>query len=94
MLLPMVPFAYLAGSMAGGMLTSAGYHAGKQVVLEVQSQGGIGTVLPATLSDGANVGKEVIASLNINEHVTDFKESVVTTTEKGQILIQSFDKSK
>ena len=61
MLLPMVPFAYLAGSMAGGMLASAGYDVAQNLVVEVKNEGGLAAILPEKITNGKAVGKQVIA---------------------------------
>lgn len=87
MLLPMVPFAYLAGSMAGGMLASAGYDVAKDVVVEVKNEGGLSAILPEGITDGVAVGKEAIAKLKPSEIQPELVNLRLTTTPDNQIKI-------
>ncbi len=87
MLLPMIPFAYLAGSMAGGILASAGYSAGKQVVMKVIDADGFGAILPSEVTNAFNVAKDVIASFDLKEKASDFKNAVVSTSTNGMIYV-------
>lgn len=84
-LLPMIPFAFLAGSMAGGMLAAAGFDSGKKVVMEVMDTGGLGAVLPEQLVDGYNVGKDFVAHMSIDSAKSFFKNAVVSTNIDGKI---------
>lgn len=88
-LLPLFPFAYLAGSMAGGMLASMGYTKGKEVVLEINSAGGLGVIVPKAASEGINVGKNVIAATNWDNKASSFKSMMVSTAKNGMITVKS-----
>ncbi len=85
-LLPMIPFSYMAGSMAGAMLASTGYSVGKDVVMEVKDAGGIGTILPADMK-GFNVGKDVVASLDLKEKLSGLKNLNILTEKNGTIVV-------
>ena len=85
-MLPMIPFAYLAGSMAGSMLASAGYSIGKDVVMEVKDTRGIGTILPAEIK-GFNLGKEIIVKMDLKEKIASIKELNIITKDNGTIVV-------
>lgn len=84
----MIPFAYVVGSMAGGMLASSGYEVGKEVILEMRGGAGIEAIMPAQVAEGVEIGKDAIADLKIQDKVSAFKDMAVSTTEKGMIKIQ------
>ncbi len=91
-LLPMIPFAYFAGSMAGGMLASTGYQIGKEVVMEVRDEGGMAVVLPAKVKEGYNMGKELLAVLDFSHADNailprEILDVQVRTTPQNQIQI-------
>ena len=88
-LLPCVPFAYLAGSMVGGMLASAGYEAGKEVVLQVAAGNGFEAIIPANVNNAINVGKETVAAVDVGKVTSNLKDSVISTTNTGLIKVKS-----
>ena len=73
-LLPMILFAYLARSMAGGMLSSYGYSEGKELAMEVQDAGGIGVVVPTKANETVNVGRKIIAQMDPKDHLSDLTQ--------------------
>ena len=87
MLLPMVPFAYLAGSMAGGMLASAGYDVAQNLVVEVKNEGGLAAILPEKITNGKAVGKQVIAKLNLKDIQSSLSDLHITITSDNKIKI-------
>lgn len=87
-LLPFVPFAYLAGSMVGGMIASAGYEKGKEVVMQVAAGNGFEAIIPADVTNAISVGKETVASVDIKKVGSELKDSIVSTTNAGLIKIQ------
>lgn len=89
---PMIPFAYTAGSMAGGMLAAQGYEKGKAVIMNIQDAGGFEVVLPQKISEGVDVGKKKVARLNLQKRTSDFKRAVVSTTKNGAIRIRKLSK--
>lgn len=88
LLLPGVPFAYMAGSMAGSILGSYGYELGKEIVLECKDAAGYGVIIPEKVVAGINIGKENVAKLNLKEKWTDFKSMIVSTTKDGKIKLK------
>ena len=87
-LLPFVPFAYLAGSMVGGMIASAGYEKGKEVVMQVAAGNGFEAIIPADVTNAINVGKEAVASVDMKKVGSELKDSIVSTTNAGLIKLQ------
>ena len=88
-LLPCVPIAYLAGSMVGGMVASAAYETGKEVVLQVAAGNGFEAILPSSVNDAINIGKETVASVDVKKIGVDLTDNVVSTTKEGLIKIKS-----
>lgn len=86
-LLPFVPFAYLAGSLAGSMLGSVGYNFVREVTLEIKDGGGFAAVVPQFCLSTLDVAAEKIASLNLSLYLTNFKDMVVSTFNNGLITI-------
>ncbi len=88
-LFPFIPFAYIAGSMAGAMVASVGYQAGKEMYLEVRGENGFETVLPATLKNGVSIASNYTSGLNIGENIAKVKHSTVTMLNDGKLRITS-----
>lgn len=86
-MLPMVPFAYVAGSMAGGMLASAGYQVGKTMILEIKNEGGVMAVLPERITKGYNMGSDLLKELDIKKNKVKGVLShnfTISTADKGK----------
>jgi len=88
MIMPWFPLAYMAGSMAGGMLASAAYSSGKEVVLQVAAGNGFEAIIPSTVTDTVNIGVETVSSINIKDKTTELKNMVVSTTNAGLIKVK------
>lgn len=88
MLFPFIPFAYMAGSMAGAMVASVGYEAGKELILEVRGQNGFETVVPETLSSGKELATSLMSNIKFKDKISDFKGMAVSTIGNGKIKIQ------
>ncbi|WP_029319504.1 hypothetical protein [Butyrivibrio sp. AE3004] len=88
-LFPFIPFAYVAGSMAGAMLASAGYAAGKDIILEVRGENGFETVVPEALASGQSLATSFMSKLDLNGTISDFQHMAVTTIGNGKIKISS-----
>ncbi|WP_294242047.1 hypothetical protein [Pseudobutyrivibrio sp.] len=88
-LFPFIPFAYVAGSMAGAMLASAGYSAGKELILEVRGENGFETVVPEALATGKSLTTSFMSNLNLKETFSEFKHTAVTTIGNGKIKVSS-----
>jgi len=86
-LFPYIPFAYVAGSMAGAMLASAGYEAGKEMYLEVKGEDGFETVVASNVKDGTTIATDLLKSVNIKDGVSSLKNIAVTTFNNGKIKI-------
>ena len=91
-LLPAIPFAYMAGSLAGGMVASGGFSYAKEIILEIKDGGGFEAVVPAGVVDTMNVISDKVADLKIEEQVTTFKDMAVSTANDGYIKIKSLVK--
>lgn len=85
-LLPMIPGAYFAGSIAGSMLASAGYSIGKDVVLAVVDSGSLDMVMPVTLDD-KSLSKKDFLTLNLTKVLEPFKELKVKKNQDFNITI-------
>jgi len=88
-LFPFIPFAYVAGSMAGAMLASVGYAAGKELILEVRGENGFETVVPESLSSGKSLATSFMNNINIKDKLSDFKGMAVSTIGNGKLKIQN-----
>ena len=91
-LLPAVPFSYMIGSLAGGMVASSGFTYAKEIVLEIKDGGGFEAIVPAGAVDAMNVITDKVADLKIEEQVTNFKDMAVSTANDGYIKIKSLVK--
>lgn len=89
MLLPAVPFAYMAGCMAGGMLATAGLQTVKDIVMEVKDGGGFEAIVPANTVQTMNVITDKISDLHITDQLSGFKDTVISTANNGYITIKS-----
>ncbi len=89
LLLPAVPFAYMAGCMAGGMLATAGLQAVKDMVMEVKDGGGFEAIVPANTVQTMNVITDKISDLHLTEQLSGFKDTVVSTANNGYIQIKA-----
>ena len=90
--LPAVPFAYMIGSLAGGMVASSGFSYAKEIVLEIKDGGGFEAIVPAGVVDTMSVISDKVADLKIDEQVTTFKDMAVSTANDGYIKIKSLVK--
>ena len=89
-LFPFLPFAYVAGSMAGAMVASAGYSAGKDIILEMRGENGFETVVPETLSSGKSLANNIMSNINITDTLSNFQQMAVSTIGNGKILVQKY----
>lgn len=89
MLLPILPFAYMAGSLAGGMIATAGFEISKEIILEVKDGGGFEAIVPKGLVNSMSVISDKVSNLNLQESVTNFKDMTVSTLNEGYIKIKS-----
>lgn len=87
--LPAIPFAYMAGSLAGGMVASSGFSLSKEIVLEIKDGGGFEAIVPTGVVDTVNVISDKVADLDIDEQITSFKDIAVSTANDGYIKIKS-----
>lgn len=88
-LLPFIPFAYMAGTLAGGMIATAGFEIVREVVLEIKDGGGFEVVVPKGVINTMNVITDKISGLHLEDKVTDLKEMAVSTANNGYIKIKS-----
>lgn len=86
-LFPFLPFAYVAGSMAGAMVASAGYEAGKDLVLQVRGENGFETVVPETMAAGKSLADSLMSNIDLSGSVSEFKNMAVAAIGNGKIRI-------
>lgn len=93
--LPATHIAYLAGSMAGGLVASMGYLTAKEAVLDIVDGGGFEAIIPVETKNTMSIATEKIASLHISENASSFKDTCVSTASNGLIKVQAItDKKK
>jgi hypothetical protein len=86
-LLPLCPFAYFAGSMAGGILASTGYTFGKQALLDIENAGGFEAIVPKNCEEGIRIGQTIISTKKIKNQVSKFADMAVSMTKNGYIKV-------
>lgn len=88
-LLPMIPGAYFAGSIAGSMLASTGYAYGEDLVLAAVNNGGMDMIVPIIIE-----GKETIAnsflSLDLADILSPFEKLKIDKAKSFDISILNF----
>ena len=87
--LPHTTFFILVGCFAGAIIASAGYTAGKEVVLEFADGGGFGAIVPVGVANRLSSLKQAITSINFSGHLSNLKGFAVTTAENGLIYVKS-----
>lgn len=88
-ILPGTHIAMLAGCMAGGLVASIGYLMAKEVVLDMVDAGGFEAIVPVEAVNTYSVAKDKIASMNIKERFSSFKDAVVSTASDGYIKVST-----
>ena len=88
-ILPSCHICMLIGCMAGGLVASIGYIAAKEVVLDIVDSGGFAAIIPVDAKSTFSVASEQIASLNISESVSSFKDTCISTANNGLIQIKA-----
>lgn len=88
-LLPMIPFSYMAGCMAGSMVAASGIQAVKNIILEIKDGGGFEAIVPVNVIETANVVKDKIMELNIKDRLSSLKDSAVSVANDGYIFVKS-----
>lgn len=91
-LLPFIPFAYLAGSMVGGMVASAAYESGKELVMQVAAGNGFEVIVPMEVKDTYNIGKEMVSSVDVDKVKKTLTNAVINTSTDGLIKIKNLKK--
>ena len=85
MLLPMVPGAYFAGSIAGSMIASTGYHMGKDFVVALSEEDGFEILMP--VEEKLSSGKQLLADLDLKQAVSLFQGIRIPDKEDIQIKV-------
>ncbi len=88
-LFPFIPFAYVAGSMAGAMVASAGYAAGKEFILEVRGENGFETVVPEALASGKSLASSFMSQISIQDTFSDIKHLAIKTIGNGKLKVST-----
>ena len=89
LLLPIIPFAYMAGCMAGSMIAVAGIQSIKNIILEIKDGGGFEAIVPVGVFKTVNVIKDKISELEIQDRLSSLKDSAVSVANDGIIYIKS-----
>ena len=77
----------MAGCLAGGMLASIGYTAGKQAALEVRDAGGFAAVVPVNSIKGTLLDRKEVAELKLKDTAMNIKGMTLSTMNDGKIII-------
>ena len=88
-LLPMIPGAYFAGSIAGSMLASTGYAHGKAVVLAAINNGGLDMIIPVNVDDKTIVANNFL-SFDLADVLAPFKSIKVEEDDSIKISMLNF----
>ena len=88
-ILPATKIAMMAGCMAGGMLACVGYMVAKEAVMDIVDGGGFEAISPVEATNTMSVARNTIESLNIEENISTFKDSVISTANDGYIKVSS-----
>ena len=88
-ILPATKIAMMAGCMAGGMLACVGYMVAKEAVMDIVDGGGFEAIIPVEATNTMSVARNTIESLNIEENISTFKDSVISTANDGYIKVSS-----
>lgn len=88
-LLPMIPGAYFAGSIAGSMLASSSYEYGKELVLAAVNNGGLDMIVPVTI-DGTSRLVNDFLTLDLSEILSPFKNLKIDTEQDFSISMLNF----
>lgn len=89
MLLPMIPGAYFAGSIAGSMLASAGYSYGKEIALAAINNGGLDMIIPLKVDEKTIIANNFL-SLDLTDVLAPFKSLKVKEGENVKITMLNF----
>ena len=88
-ILPATHIFMMAGCLAGSLVASIGYLTAKEVVLDIVDGGGFEAIVPVEVKSTLSVATAQIASLNITESVSSFKDTCISTANNGLIRVQS-----
>lgn len=91
-IIPTFGITALIGCMAGSMFSSLGYSTPKEAVMDIVDGGGFEAIVPVNAVDSFSVAKEKIASMNIKDNLSSFKDSVVSTANDGYIKVSTIIK--
>lgn len=86
-MLPSFGIAYLAGSMAGGIIATIGLDSTKSLILEIQDGGGFAAIMPEIVSSGIETFKDTLSNLNLKETISNFKDVAISTLSSGKIKV-------
>ena len=88
-ILPGTHIAMMCGCLAGGMVASIGYLMAKEAVFEIVDGGGFEAIVPVEAKNTFSIASDKIASLNIQNNISSFTDTCISTTNDGLIKIQS-----
>lgn len=88
-LLPMIPGAYFAGSIAGSLLASTGYAYGKELVLAVIDNGGLDMIVPVKI-DGVTALANNFLTVDLSEILSPFKGLKIDKNQDLRIIMLNF----
>lgn len=88
-ILPASKLFVVAGCLAGGMLACIGYTIAKEAVMDMVDAGGFEAIVPVEAIDAWSVAKDKIASLNLKNSLSNYKDSILTTMNDGYIKVST-----
>lgn len=88
-LLPMIPGAYFAGSIAGSMLASTGYAYGKEIVLAAINSGGLDMIIPVKADEKTIIANNYL-SFDLKDILAPFKGIKVKDADSIKISMLNF----
>ena len=80
------PFAYMVGSMVGGLFASLLYHGGEYVVMRIKDAGGFEAILPENVMAGIDLVKDTTL-MTLESSKKKAGEIVTEVNEKGFIKV-------
>ena len=84
---PGLPLVYMAGSMVGGIIATAGFEKTKELIFEVQDGGGFAAIIPSGLANSVDSIKNEIKNLNFSEKISGAKNFMISTISEGKIKL-------
>ena len=86
--LPLIPYAYMAGSLSGSLLGDGKYESGEEVALGMLNAGGFEAMVPDYLISADEIGSGLLKKADIKK-ITGMLSDTVYSLSNGKICIQN-----